>query len=96
MPLQGIRRVIEGYSGVFGWIWRYSAHFEHLTTWQLKGMLHVRSRPSATWYNIKEVYQELWGLSGARGVSPGRQGGSSERRLLEFYLDRLGKGFVYA
>ena len=85
MPLQGIRRVIEGYSGVFGWIWRYSAHFEHLTTWQLKEKLHVRIRPSTTWYNIKGVDQELWWLSGAQGVPPGRQGGSSERRLLEFY-----------
>ena len=75
MPLPGIRKVIEGYSGVFGWIWRYSAHFEHLTVWQLKGMLQCRIRPSTTWYNIKRVYPELWGLSGARGVSPGPAGG---------------------
>ena len=74
VPLQGIRKVIEGYSGVFGGIWRYSAHFEHLTTWQLIGMLHFRIRPSTTWYNINRVYQELWGLSGARGVSSGRHG----------------------
>ena len=74
MPLRGIRGVIEGYSGVFGWIWRYSAHSEHLTMWQLTGMLHVRIRPSTTWYNIRRVCQERWGLSGARGVSPGRQG----------------------
>ena len=74
MPLQGIRGVIQGYSGVFGWIWKYSAHSEYLTMWQLTGMLHVRIRPSTTWYNIRTVYQELWGLSGARGV-PGRQGG---------------------
>ena len=96
LPLQGIRKVIEGYSEVFGWIWGYSAHFEHPTMWQLTGMLHVRIRPSTTWYNIKGVYQELWWLSGAWGVPPGRQGGSSERRLLEFYRDRLGKFFVYA
>ena len=74
VPLQGIRRVIEGYSGVFGWIWRYSAHSEHLTMWQLIGMLHVQVRPSTTSYNIKGGYEELWGLSGARGV-PGPAGG---------------------
>ena len=93
--LQGIRRVIEGYSGVFGWIWRYSAHLGHLTMWQLIGMLHVQVRPSTTLYNIKQLYQELWGLSGARGV-PRPTGGSSERRLLEFYRDHLVKGSVYA
>ena len=74
MPLRGIRRVIEGYSAVFGWIWKYSAHSEYLTMRQLTGMLHARVRPSTTWYNIKRVYQELWGLSGALGVSPGQQG----------------------
>ena len=30
----------------------------------------------------------------ARGVSRGRQGAASERRVLEFYRDHLGKGSV--
>ena len=69
MPLQGIRRVIEGYSGVFGWIWRYSAHSEHLTMWQLTGMLHVESAQVPRGIILIGLIKNCEGFL-ARGVCP--------------------------
>ena len=44
---------------------------------------------------LKGFMENCEGLSGARGVSPGWQGGSSERRLLELYrASVLGSFFI--